>query len=179
MRLFISIFMAYSGRYKVKNPEKYKGDYNKVVYRSLWEKYAFMWADDNSDIKYWSSEETVIPYLYEVDMRYHRYFMDLKLTYKNGKTVLVEIKPHKELSPPTGSRKTKRYINEGLTYIKNQNKWKAASAYAKDNGWDFVIWTENELTAMGIMPKSTQKAKPKKSIKPLKKMKPYSRKKTK
>jgi hypothetical protein len=47
--------MAYSGRYKVKNPEKYKGDYNKVVYRSLWEKYAFMWADDNSDIKYWSS----------------------------------------------------------------------------------------------------------------------------
>ena len=172
--------MAYSGRYKVKNPEKYKGDYNKVVYRSLWEKYAFMWADDNSDIKYWSSEETVIPYLYEVDMRYHRYFMDLKLTYKStGKTVLIEIKPHKELSPPTGSRKTKRYINEGLTYIKNQNKWKAAAAYAKDNGWGFEIWTENELTAMGIMPKSTQKAKSKKSIKPLKKMKPYSRKKTK
>jgi len=26
--------MAYSGRYKVKNPKKYKGDFTKVVYRS-------------------------------------------------------------------------------------------------------------------------------------------------
>lgn len=162
--------MAYSGKYRVKNKEKYKGDYTNVVYRSLWEKHAFKWCDDNSDIKYWSSEETVIPYLYEVDRKIHRYFMDLKIVYKSGKTVLVEIKPEKELSPPTGDRRTKRYINEGLTYVKNRNKWKAASEYAKDQGWEFQIWTEKELTAMNIMPKSRQ---------PLKKMKPFSRKKTK
>ena len=162
--------MAYSGKYRVKNKEKYKGDYTNVVYRSLWEKHAFKWCDDNSDIKYWSSEETVIPYLYEVDRKIHRYFADLKIVYKSGKTVLVEIKPEKELSPPTGDRRTKRYINEGLTYVKNRNKWKAASEYAKDQGWEFQIWTEKELTAMNIMPKSRQ---------PLKKMKPFSRKKTK
>lgn len=162
--------MAYSGKYRVKNKEKYKGDYTNVVYRSLWEKHAFKWCDNNSDIKYWSSEETVIPYLYEVDRKIHRYFTDLKIVYKSGKTVLVEIKPEKELSPPTGDRRTKRYINEGLTYVKNRNKWKAASEYAKDQGWEFQIWTEKELTAMNIMPKSRQ---------PLKKMKPFSRKKTK
>ena len=96
--------------------------------------------------------------------------MDLKIVYKSGRTVLVEIKPEKELSPPTGNKRTKRYISEGLTYVKNQNKWKAASEYAKDQGWEFQIWTEKELTAMGIMPKSRQ---------PLKKMKPFARKKTK
>lgn len=162
--------MAYSGKYRVKNPAKYKGDHTNVVYRSLWEKHCFKWCDDNADIKYWSSEEVVIPYLYEVDRKYHRYFMDLKIVYKSGKTVLVEIKPAKELSPPQGDRRTKRYISEGLTYVKNQNKWKAASEYAKDQGWEFQIWTEKELTALGIMPKSRQ---------PLKKMKPFSRKKTK
>jgi len=160
--------MAYSGKYRVKNKEKYKGDPTNVVYRSLWEKHCFKWCDDNADIKYWSSEEVVIPYLYEVDRKYHRYFMDLQIVYKSGRTVLVEIKPAKELSPPTGNRRTKRYINEGLTYVKNQNKWKAASEYAKDQGWEFQIWTEKELTAMGILPKST---------KPLKKLKPYKRKK--
>ena len=152
--------MTYKGRYRVKNPEKYKGDYSNVVYRSLWEKHAFKWCDQNSEIKYWSSEETVIPYLYEVDRKYHRYFMDLKIVYKSGKTVLIEIKPEKELSPPKGDRRTERYINEGLTYIKNQNKWKAASEYAKDQGWEFQIWTEKQLNAMGIMPKSTKPLKP-------------------
>jgi hypothetical protein len=152
--------MTYKGRYRVKNPEKYKGDYSNVVYRSLWEKHAFKWCDQNSEIKYWSSEETVIPYLYEVDRKYHRYFMDLKIVYRSGKTVLIEIKPEKELSPPKGDRRTKRYINEGLTYIKNQNKWKAASEYAKDQGWEFQIWTEKQLNAMGIMPKSTKPLKP-------------------
>jgi hypothetical protein len=86
--------------------------------------------------------------------------MDLKIVYKSGKTVLIEIKPEKELSPPKGDRRTKRYINEGLTYIKNQNKWKAASEYAKDQGWEFQIWTEKQLNAMGIMPKSTKPLKP-------------------
>lgn len=160
--------MAYKGKFTPKNKSKYKGDADNIVYRSLWERHAFRWCDNNSEIKYWSSEEVVIPYLYEVDKKIHRYFTDLKIVYKSGKTVLVEIKPEKELSPPTGNKRTKRYINEGLTYIKNQNKWEAASNYAKDQGWEFQIWTEKELTAMGILPKST---------KPLRKLKPYKRKK--
>ncbi len=153
--------MAYSGKYKVKNPHKYKGDPTNVVYRSLWEKYCFKWCDEDTNVKSWSSEEVVIPYFYEVDKKYHRYFMDLKITYTNGVTVLVEIKPKKETAPPIfNGRKTKQYINEGLTYVKNMNKWAAAQKFAADNGWGFEIWTEDTLHKMGIKPKSTKPLKP-------------------
>ena len=155
--------MAYSGKYRVKNKEKYKGDHSNVVYRSLWEKACFKWCDDNPKIRYWSSEETVIPYFYEYDKKYHRYFVDLKIEYKNGKTSIVEIKPNKETAPPTGNKKTKKYIREALTYVKNMNKWEAADAYAKDRNWDFQIWTEQTLKKMGIM-------REKNKIKPLKKL---------
>ena len=153
--------MAYSGKFKPKNPKKYKGDFTNIVFRSMWEKYCFKWCDENADVKSWSSEETVIPYLYEVDKKYHRYFMDLKITFKSGQTILVEIKPSNQTVPPVyPDRKTKRYINEGLTYVKNQNKWKAAQRYAKDRGYGFQIWTEHTLEKMGIMPKSTKPLKP-------------------
>ena len=166
--------MAYSGRYKVTNPKKYKGDFTNVVYRSLWEKYVFQWCDMNPDVKQWNSEETVIPYYYEVDKRYHRYFVDLKIVMKE-KTILVEIKPEKETAPPTGEKRTKRYINESLTYIKNMNKWEAANEYPKDRGWEFQIWTEKTLQEMKLLPKSM----PGKIKKPLKRLPPYSRKKRK
>lgn len=159
--------MAYSGRYRVKNRSKYKGNPDNVVFRSLWERNAFKWCDETKEVKYWVSEEVVIPYLWEVDKKYHRYFMDLKITFSNGKTVLVEIKPEKETKPPAfNGKKTKRYINEGMTYIKNMNKWSAAQEYAADRGWGFEIWTENKLSIMGILPK------PKKTIKPIKKLPP-------
>jgi hypothetical protein len=152
--------MAYSGKYTVKNPAKYLGDHKNVVYRSLWERHCFKWCDNNPEIKAWASEEVVIPYLYEVDRKYHRYFMDLMIVYQSGKTVLVEIKPDKETRPPTGMKRTKKYITEGLTYVKNVNKWDAAKDYAADRGWHFEIWTEKTLEKMGILPKSTKQLKP-------------------
>lgn len=161
--------MAYSGKYKVKNPNKYEGNHTNVIFRSMWEKWCFKWCDESSEIKSWSSEEVVIPYYYEVDKKYHRYFMDLKITFTNGQTYLIEIKPKKETEPPEfKGKKTKQYINEGLTYVKNMNKWKAAAEFAKDNGWIFQIWTEDTLHAMGIKPKSTKPLKP---LKPYKKIK--------
>jgi len=165
--------MAYSGKYQVMNPKKYKGDHSNVIYRSMWEKYVFMWCDSNPKVKAWSSEETVIPYYYDVDKRYHRYFPDLKIVME-GKTILVEIKPKKETEPPKGQRKTKQYINEGLTYVKNMNKWEAANNFCKDRKWEFQIWTEETLYSMGIMTKPLKKVPGK-----LKPLKPYRRKKTK
>lgn len=160
--------MAYSGKYKVKNVEKYDGDYTKVTYRSHWEKLCMMWCDSNTQVAKWSSEETVIPYYYDVDKKYHRYFMDLKIKYKDGTTILVEIKPKKETEAPNKVGKTKqRYLNEALTYVKNQNKWKAAFTYAKDRSWSFEIWTEDTLKGMGIM-KEIKTAKKLKPLKPYK-----------
>jgi len=165
--------MAYSGRYQVMNPKKYKGDHSNVIYRSMWEKYVFMWCDSNPKVKAWSSEEIVVPYYYDVDKRYHRYYPDLKIVME-GQTILVEIKPKKETEPPKGQRKTKQYINEGLTYVKNMNKWEAANNFCKDRKWEFQIWTEETLYSMGIMTKPLKKAPG--TLTPLR---PYGRKKPK
>ena len=160
------VFMAYSGKYKVKNLNKYRGDPDKVVYRSSWEKACFQWCDNEQSVKSWSSEEVVVPYRWDIDKRMHRYFVDLKITFTNGKTILVEIKPQKETAPPKRPDKSKRYIGEAMTYVKNKNKWEAAENYAKDRGWEFVIWTEETLYEMKIL----------KKLKALKPLKPFKKK---
>ena len=164
---------TYKGRYKPKNPEKYVGDVNNIVYRSMWERHVMKWCDDSSDIVQWMSEELIIPYICETDNKPHRYYMDFVIQYKSGRVVLVEVKPHKETKRPERKQgKSRRtLLNEGMTYIKNQSKWKAAKKYADDRGYHFEIWTEKELTAMGIMPK------PLRSKKPLKKLPPFKKKK--
>ena len=165
--------MAYSGRYLVENKSKYAGDPTNVIFRSLWERDVFKWLDMNPKVKSWCSEEVVVPYFYEVDKRYHRYYPDIKIVFED-KTILVEIKPAKETEPPKNPNKSKRYINESLTYIKNMNKWQAADDYCKDRGWQFQIWTENTLYSMGIMTKPLKKVPGK-----LKPLKPYRHKKRK
>jgi hypothetical protein len=62
-----------------------------------------------------------------------------------------------------------------MTYVKNINKWEAADKVAKDNGWEFRIWTEDELNAMKILPKSTRKTPGK--LKKLAPHKPFRKKK--
>ena len=143
--------MAYSGRYPVKNPGKYEGDYTKVYYRSLWELQVFKWCESNEQVIKWNSEETVIPYRCKTDNKIHRYFVDVKVKLTNGTTYLIEIKPKKETTPPKQpSKKTKKYITEVMTYVKNQSKWDAAEEYCMTRGWKFVVWTEDTLRGMGI-----------------------------
>lgn len=159
--------MAYSGKFLPTNINKYSGDYTSIVYRSMWEKHAFKWCDQNPNIVKWSSEEVVVPYYWDIDKRFHRYFIDLKIVFSNGKTLLVEIKPDKETKVPKRPDKSKRYISEAMTYVKNQNKWEAAAAYAKERGWEFQVWTEDTLQRYGIMTKDLPK-----TIKPMAKLKP-------
>ena len=143
--------MAYKGKYKIKNPDKYLGNPSKVVFRSLWERNAFRWCENNPKVKLWNSEEVVVPYKSTVDKRLHRYFVDLLIQMDNKKTYLVEIKPKAQTMPPKKrSRKTKKYINEQLTFVKNQDKWEAADQYAKHKGWKFQVWTEETLKNLGI-----------------------------
>lgn len=151
MEIFNFIYMAYKGKYRVKNPKKYKGDPTKVIFRSLWERNTFRWLDDNPDIVEWNSEEVVVPYRCKTDNRIHRYYIDLYFKAANGKKYLIEIKPKKETVPPKEpKRKTKRYISEVMTYVKNQSKWEAANAFALDRGYTFQIWHEDTLRGLGI-----------------------------
>ena len=142
---------THKGKYRVKNPMKYIGDLDNVVYRSSWERSCFLWADRSPNVKQWNSEGVVIPYRSSVDGRPHRYFVDLYLEMRDGKRYIVEIKPFKETKPPRKSKNRQRYMAESLTYVKNQNKWDAARQFAKKQGWTFMIWTERELKSAGIM----------------------------
>jgi len=143
--------MAYRGKFTPKNPQKYVGDVKGIVYRSLWERNTFRWIDANANIVAWNSEEVVVPYICGTDNKVHRYYMDLWFKISDGKTYIVEIKPKKQTQPPKEpKRKTRRYIKESLTYIKNQSKWEAASEFAANRGWHFQVWTEDTLKSMGI-----------------------------
>jgi hypothetical protein len=138
------------GKWFPKNPGKYAGNPNDIVYRSSWELRFFNWADQNSSVVSWASEEIIVPYICETDNRWHRYFVDvaMKIADSNGniRTYLVEIKPHAQTLPPkyTG-KQTARYITESQTFVKNQSKWKAAKEYARKRGAEFVVITEKEL----------------------------------
>ena len=108
------------------------------------------WCDKNPAVVKWKSEETVIPYRCPTDNKIHRYFIDfqIQVRQKDGllKTYLVEVKPHKQTLPPEyPGKRTQRYLIESMTFIKNQAKWKAATEWAKDRGWEFKIITEFEL----------------------------------
>lgn len=138
------------GLFIPKNPQKYAGDVNHIIYRSSWEYRTFQWADLNQSVIQWSSEETIIPYICQTDERMHRYFVDMKIRIKGQdgkvKDYVVEIKPFAQTQPPKfPGRQTKRYLEEVETFVKNQSKWAAAKQYAKDRNMEFVILTEKEL----------------------------------
>ncbi len=142
--------MAYSGKFTPKNPQKYIGDYNNIVYRSSWEARVMDWLDRNDNIISWNSEELIIPYVSPADNRFHRYFPDflVKLKTKDGKfkTMLIEIKPKKQTIPPEPRKRvTKQYISEVVTYGVNRAKWQAANEFCLDRGWEFRVMTEDDL----------------------------------
>ena len=142
--------MAYSGLFRPKNPKKYVGDPNNIVYRSSWECRVMDWLDRNRDIISWASEELIVPYISPVDNRVHRYFPDflVKVRNKEGqlKTLMIEVKPKKQTQPPMQQRRiTKQYITEVTTWGVNQAKWKAAEEFCADRKWSFQILTEDNL----------------------------------
>lgn len=127
-------------------PEKYVGDPTNIIMRSSWETQFANWCDKNPSIIKWSSEETIVPYRCPTDNKIHRYFVDFKITTVNGKTYLVEVKPKQQTMPPVyPGKRTQKYLTESVTFMKNQAKWKAATEFAKDRGWEFKIITEYEL----------------------------------
>ena len=141
----------YSGRFRPSNPAKYTGNYNKIEYRSLWERQAFRWCDTCGDVIKWSSEELAIPYRCKTDGKGHIYIPDLRITFSNGETHIIEIKPKNQtIAPKKQLKKTKAYVIKVLMYVKNISKWEAAEEWCKAQGFIFNIWTEDTLKDLGI-----------------------------
>jgi hypothetical protein len=144
--------VTYKGKFKPINPSKYKGDPTNIVYRSRWELFVMSKYDMNPDVLQWSSEEIVIPYVCPTDGKRHRYFPDFWVKQRNKDGVLeeylIEVKPYKETIPPkvqSGTKPSRRYLTEVMTWGKNSAKWQAAEAYCMQRGWKFVKITEKEL----------------------------------
>lgn len=148
--------MAYNGRFRPKNPAKYRGDPTKIFYRSMWEFKFFRHIDDHPDVLWWASEEYVIPYSSPIDGKKHRYFPDVvvhrKMPDGSQKTLMIEIKPKSQTKPPDIKNKqtskgniSRRYLNEVKAWGINEAKWKAARIWCAQRGWEFQIYTEDQL----------------------------------
>ena len=142
--------MAYSGKYIPTNKTKYRGDVNKIVYRSLWERRFMVYCDNTKEILEWGSEEVIIPYISPLDGKLRRYFPDFYIKVrqkdKSIKKMIIEVKPKIQCGPPkTPKRKTQRFINEVRTWGVNQAKWEAAIEWCTDRNMEFKILTEDHV----------------------------------
>lgn len=140
----------HQGRFTPKNPEKYMGDINNIIYRSGWELKVLKWADANPSVLKYASEEIVIPYYSPVDNKVHRYFVDFVFQMKNRagetKNYLVEVKPKSQTVPPKKrNRQSAKYLDELATYAVNQAKWKEATAWCEKRNMQFVVLTEDHI----------------------------------
>lgn len=142
--------MSYKGKFRPRNPLKYKGDPSNIVYRSRWELVLMMRFDAHPDVIQWASEEFTVPYVSPVDGKVHRYFPDFWVKKKNPQgiveVIVIEVKPAiQTTAPAVQNKKTRRYLTEVRTWGINSAKWKAAREYCADRDWKFIIMTEHDL----------------------------------
>lgn len=139
--------MAYKTRFTPENPKKYIGDNTKIVCRSLWERNICKFCDTNESIIKWSFEEIIVPYMSPIDRKYHNYYPDFVIQFKNNeglKTWMVEVKPKKQTMLKENASK-----RDKLTWILNNAKWEAAKIYCQKHNMEFKIITEKEIFANG------------------------------
>lgn len=142
--------MPWKGKFKPKNPKKYKGDISNIVYRSKIELFFMRKLDEHPDILEYASEEFFIPYIHPLDNKIHRYFPDFWVKKKtidgNIEINVVEIKHSSELEPvKQPKRKTKRYLTECIKREVNKSKWDYAREFCKKQGWTFIVLTEKDI----------------------------------
>jgi hypothetical protein len=148
--------MSYSGKFRLKHPEKYRGNPQNVVFRSLWEYKVMLLLDTNPQVIWWQSEELFIPYQSPVPpFQMRRYFPDFVAAIRQPdqtvKTFMLEVKPLAQTEPPIrpsgkpSKRKYARYLEEGYTFATNQKKWQEAQKYCQQRGYQFAVLTEREL----------------------------------
>jgi len=136
------------GRFALKNPDKYMGTKD-PLYRSSWE-FAFMkFCDESPSIAKWASEAVRIPYRNPLTGRYTIYVPDFFINYvdKGGQphAEIVEIKPQNQ----SLREKVGKNLNNQASYILNQAKWEAATAWCRQKGLKFRVINETDIFHQG------------------------------
>ena len=149
--------MAYKGRFKPLNEEKYVSNGKQLIYRSGLERTFMRFLDTNTNVIQWAYEPFSIPYKCNTDGQRHNYWPDFLIQVKKKdneiSTILIEIKCLKETKPPvkqltkTTKKPTRRYFRECFNFAKNSAKWEAANKFAEKRGWTFKIITDKELAS--------------------------------
>ena len=136
------------GIFRPINKDKFIGEF--AIFRSSYERKFMIWADKNPNVLEWGSEQIIIPYISPVDNRYHRYFVDNYVVWKEGniiKKYLIEIKPFAQTQPPKPSNRKKKatMLYENTQWVVNQAKWEAAKKFATSHNAEFLLLTEKNL----------------------------------
>ena len=161
------------GYYKAKNPDKYIGDPELIIFRSSWEFGFCKYCDMSPSVLRWSSEPISIPYFDRVskleecaklgldpnnpsNWEVKNYNTDFWFETDRGEgeqneKIFVEIKPSYKLKKPhppaqDAPLKEQRIFNAAAKeYIINEAKFAAMKAWAEKNGCKFYIFTEQTL----------------------------------
>jgi hypothetical protein len=127
-----------------KKKRKRKGRYQRGIhsspmageckYRSGWEQKYMVYLDENPDVASWSYEKLVIEYVSnKKTKKIRKYYPDFQVEYKDGRKVVVEIKPSRKL--------------QQATVIK---KIRAAKEWCTEHDMVYKILTEIELKDIGL-----------------------------
>lgn len=139
------------GYYKPKNPEKYIGDLNSVIYRSSWELKFLIFCDNEDRVVKYSSELYSVAYHNFKTKRLNYYNIDFYAEILNDSEKidkwLIEVKPMKYVKKPSppkrySEKSLKTYKHNLETWMINEVKFSAARAFARENDMKFGIVTE-------------------------------------
>jgi len=160
------------GEFTPKNPNKclnkngkLPNSKDKITFRSSYEMIFANWCDLEDDVIEWGSEVIEIQYFSKVDNKKHRYITDFVFMSRNADggvdKWLVEIKPKSQVPVlnavgeiqfpelPKKKRVTKKSIERWQSFCNvlktNHEKWESARVWARKNGYNFKVITEQEL----------------------------------
>ena len=162
----------------LKNPEKYIGDINLIIYRSSWELAFSRWCDTSPSVLQWSAEPMSVPYANRVakldeckrlglDPNNPRnwvtknYNIDFWIRIKKDENTIekwfIEIKPKDKLKKPIPPKQgatlkeLRRFNILAKEYLVNESKFAAIDNWAKINGAKFYIFHEDIMMKLGIL----------------------------
>lgn len=146
---------SYKGTFNPINKEKYIGKLP-INFKSGYELKFMQYCDLCKNILKWGYETHIIEYLDFLNKSgdnepiLRRYFIDFYVEFYNTKEniikkYLIEIKSSNEVKIPKRAKTPEKLLERQKIFIKNIEKWKAATNYCKQHNMEFIILTEKEL----------------------------------
>jgi len=124
---------AIKGKFKPSKLFKYRGNPNRIIYRSLWERRFMLYCDRSDQIISWVSEEVEIPYYDSERQKWRTYYPDFLIRTEDSRSILVEIKPRTQWN-----------------WQNNKDKWDAAIDFCNRKGYTFKVLGQSELYGRGV-----------------------------